>query len=307
MIRCCLPVLVAISTVLAVGTPTARAQGPEASASSSASKEAGKHFRRGVALYNETDYRGALAEFRRAYEIAPNAAVLYNIGEAYYQLQNYAAALSVFERYIVEAGTTAPHRHEVEQTLEILHSRVGKIRVTTNVPSCEVTVDDELVGKAPFETPIVVSVGRRKVTAMLPGRVPDTRFVEVAAGDTVDLTLSLGASGGAAGGKSGGLDLVTAGWVATGVLGAATIGTAIWAFSASHQLQDARKVFPTSRDELDRKSSHATNIAILADVLGAATVITGAVTLRFTLTRSKSHEVHVAVVPNGIQLAGSFH
>jgi hypothetical protein len=303
MIRCWLPVLLAISLALVVGTPTALAQGPDPSSN----KEAGKHFRRGVALYNETDYRGALAEFRRAYEIAPNAAVLYNIGEAYYQLQNYAAAMTVFERYMVEAGTTAPHHREVEQTLEILHSRVGKIRVTTNVPGCEVTVDDELVGKAPFEFPVVVSVGRRKITAMLPGRVPDTRFVEVAAGDTVDLTLSLGAPGGAAGGRSGGFDLVTGGWVATGVLAAATIGASIWAFSASRQLQDERKKFPTSRDELDRRASHASNISILADVLGAATVITGAITLRFTLTRSKSQGVHVAVVPYGIELAGSFH
>src|SRR3954469_14619078 len=81
-------------------------------------KEAGKHFQRGVALYNEADYRAALVEFRRAYDIAPNAAVLYNIGQTYYQLQNYAAALTTLQHYLGEAGPTAPHRHEVEQTLD---------------------------------------------------------------------------------------------------------------------------------------------------------------------------------------------
>jgi len=56
-------------------------------------REAGKHFQRGVTLYNETDYRAALVEFRRAYDLAPNAAVLYNIGETEYQLRDYASAL----------------------------------------------------------------------------------------------------------------------------------------------------------------------------------------------------------------------
>ena len=116
--------------------------------------EARKHFRRGVTLYGESDYRGALVEFKRAYELAPNAVVLYNIGETYYQLQNYAAALAMLERYLTEAPTSAPHRREVEQTLEVLRTRVGKVRITTNVPGCEITVDDELIGRTPLTNPI---------------------------------------------------------------------------------------------------------------------------------------------------------
>src|SRR5262249_26457730 len=150
-------------------------------------KDATLHFRRGVALYSEADYRGALAEFKRAYEIAPNASVLYNVGETYYQLQNYAAALAVFERYLNEAGTNAPHRREVEQTLQTRRTRAGTVRITTNVPDCEITVDDDRVGKTPFEAPVVASVGRRKITAMHTGRAPETRFVEVSAGDTAEV------------------------------------------------------------------------------------------------------------------------
>src|SRR3954464_11843156 len=82
-----------------------------------AQQKSGKHFQRGVSLYTEADYRAALVEFRRAYEIAPNSAVLYNIGETYYQLQNYAAALSTLQRYLNESGTTAAHRRDVEQTI----------------------------------------------------------------------------------------------------------------------------------------------------------------------------------------------
>ncbi|HEX7603304.1 MAG TPA: hypothetical protein VF316_16915, partial [Polyangiaceae bacterium] len=55
-------------------------------------KEAGQHFQRAVSLYNETDYNGALVEFKRAYATAPNVNVLYNIGQSQFQLQRYAQA-----------------------------------------------------------------------------------------------------------------------------------------------------------------------------------------------------------------------
>lgn len=308
--------LVLGTAFLGLAASTALAEPPAASPAGSPVKEATKHFHRGVALYSEADYRGALTEFKRAYEIAPNANVLYNIGETYYQLQNYAAALAVFERYLTETGANAPHRREVEQTLETLRTRVGNVQLTTNVPDCEITVDDDLVGKTPFGAPVVVSVGRRKITAMHTGRAPETRFVEVSAGDTAEVALSLTPLGGAGGGvtrpgvtargDAGGVDLVKVGWVATGTLAAGTLATGIWAYTASRQLQDARHKFPADTAELDSKSSRAKTLALVADVVGAATVVAGAVTFKLTLSRSPSHEVHVAVVPGGIQLAGAF-
>ena len=305
--------LVLGAALLGLAAPAALADPPAASPAASPTKEATKHFHRGVALYNEADYRGALVEFKRAYEIAPNASVLYNVGETYYQLQNYAAALAMLERYLNEAGTAAPHRREVEQTLEILRTRVGNVQITTNVPDCEITVDDDLVGKTPLKGPVVVSVGRRKIIAMHNGRAPETRFVEVSAGDTTEIALSLTelARPGAgpavsAGGETEGVNLVKAGWITTGVLAAGTVGTGIWAYVASRQLQDARHKYPPDGAELDSKSSRARTLALVADVVGAATLVARAVTLKLTPSRSSSHEVHVAVVPGGIQVAGAF-
>ncbi|HEX3758634.1 MAG TPA: tetratricopeptide repeat protein [Kofleriaceae bacterium] len=292
---------------------TAPASSPASPPAGSPVREAAKHFHRGVALYSEADYRGALTEFKRAYEIAPNAGVLYNVGETHYQLQNYAAALAVFERYLTEAGATAPHRREVEQTIDTLRTRVGKVRITASADGCEVTVDDELVGKAPFDSPVTVSVGRRKITAMAPGRSPDTRFVEVAAGDTVDVALSLAPIGPpsdtppiAPEAPPDGVDYARIGWFTTGALAVGTAALGTWAYVASHQLQDARHTYPTTRAELDSKASRATTIGVIADVVGVATVVAGAVTLKLTLSRSREHEVHVGVVPGGVQIAGVF-
>ena len=281
-------------------------------AADSSFKEASKHFQRGVTLYNEADYRAALVEFRRAYEIAPNAAVLYNLGQTHYQLQNYAAALVTLERYLTESPANAAHRHEVEQTIETLKARVGKIAVSTDAPDCEITVDDELIGKTPLDDPQLVSIGRRKVTAICRGRAAETRFVDVAAGDTVKLSLvnpdGPGGRAPSGTGSDGGLhgrDLITPGWIATGVFGAGAITTGVLAYLASRDLQTSRTTYPTSRDDLDRKSSHVVTLSAVADVLAAATLITGGLTLTLTWSRSHSQEVHVAATPNAILLSGS--
>src|SRR6185369_5369446 len=144
----CFAVLASLGLHAALAGP-ARADTPPPAAL----KDAGKHFQRGVALYTEADYRAALVEFRRAYETAPNPAVLYNIGQTYYQLQNYAAALMTLQRYLTEAGPAALHRKEVEQTLETLQSRVGKVTITTNLAGTDIAIDDEPAGKTPFAEP----------------------------------------------------------------------------------------------------------------------------------------------------------
>ena len=119
-------------------------------------------------------------------------AVLYNIGEAEYQLQDYASALTTFERYLTEAGTQEGHRGEVESTMDVLRARVGHLTITTSPPGAEVTVDDQPIGRTPFDRSLLVSIGRRKVVASMAGRAPVSRYVDVAADDNAAVSLQLG-------------------------------------------------------------------------------------------------------------------
>src|SRR5947209_7085814 len=96
-----------------------------ARAADNPSREAAKHFQRGVDLYNDGDFRGALVEFKRAYTTWPRSNVLYDIGQTEFQLLEYAAALRSMERYLAETGPNAAHRSEVETTVEVLRGRVG--------------------------------------------------------------------------------------------------------------------------------------------------------------------------------------
>ena len=295
----------AVMVCMALASP-ANAQPPAPSPAAVA--EAGKHFQRGVTMYNEADYRAALVEFRRAYETAPNAAVLYNIGQTYYQLQNYAAALVALGRYLTEAGSSAAHRREVEATIDTLQTRVGKVAVTTNLPGCDITVDDELVGKSPLEEPVLVSIGRRKITVLRDGRVTETRFVDVAAGDTVNVALSAGDRSDQVGSapKSSGKSSTTWGWYVTGGLGAVAVGTGVAAYFESRSLSDARGKFHASADDLNSKGNLVKWLSRTADVSGALALIGAAVMVKISLSRSETSEAHVAITPNGIRVAGQF-
>src|SRR5947209_16525322 len=133
-----------------------------ARAADNPSREAAKHFQRGVDLYNDGDFRGALVEFKKAYSTWPRANVLYDIGQTEYQLLDYASALRTMERYLAETGPTAPHRQDVETSVDILRGRVGRIALTSEA-GCDVTIDDQPAGTAPLDAPILVSVGQRKV------------------------------------------------------------------------------------------------------------------------------------------------
>jgi hypothetical protein len=263
-------------------------------------RQASKHFQRGVALYGEADYRGALVEFKRAYALAPNPAVLYNVGETQYQLQDYAGALTTFEHFLSEASTGDARRGEIESSLEVLRSRVGHVAVTTVPPGADVAVDDQPAGKTPLDRALLVSIGRRKVVATMAGRPSVTRWVDVAADDNVALTLQLpdppeapspaperlelpAHALDAPPPSHGGSTLRALGWTATGVLAAGAVTSGVLALKASHDLEAARSAFPTSAQTLNHDASMTTTYSVVADVLTAGAVVIGGTTLLSTL------------------------
>lgn len=80
----------------------------DAKPSDAAREEASGHFQRGVELFQEGAFRAALVEFERAYGIAPDYRLLYNIGQVKLQLQDYLGATQSYERYLEEGGSEIP-------------------------------------------------------------------------------------------------------------------------------------------------------------------------------------------------------
>lgn len=265
-----------------------------------ATREAGRHFQRGVALYSEADYRAALVEFRRAYALAPSVPVLYDIGEAQFQLQDYAAALPTFERYLAESAPGDGHRPEVESNVEILRARVGHVTVTTIPAGADVTIDDLAVGRTPLDRPVLVSIGRRKIVVTAIGRPPVTRYVDVATDDNLPVTIALADAAGPAQApavkqaassrpgpspepSTGGSTWRVIGWTTTGLLAAGAVTFGVLAEKASSDLTRARSTYPVSQESLAHQANLTTTYSILADSLAVGALLTGSITLLTSL------------------------
>jgi hypothetical protein len=177
-----------VCVAIAAAAAPARAQGMTESQA-----QASEHFSRGVKLYQEDDYRAALIEFTRAYELAPNWAVLYDIGQSYYQLRDYAGALRTLERYVSEGGDKmAPDRKaQVDRELTELRGRVAHVTVVANVEGVDVMLDDAPLGHASATEPYLIGAGRHRFSASHAGYVTASRVVDIAGGDVLSVRLDL--------------------------------------------------------------------------------------------------------------------
>jgi len=66
--------------------------------------EASSRFDRGLSLFNEGDNTGALAEFKRAYELIPHPRVLFNIGLVYAAMNRPATVVEYTAAHCTQTG-----------------------------------------------------------------------------------------------------------------------------------------------------------------------------------------------------------
>jgi tetratricopeptide (TPR) repeat protein len=75
------------------------------------------HFDRGRALFEVSDYRNAIAEFKAAHLQKPDPAFLYNIAECYRRLGENGEALQFYRRFLATAPAGDKARPTVEQRI----------------------------------------------------------------------------------------------------------------------------------------------------------------------------------------------
>lgn len=326
--RLALVLLVAMAAGSATAAP-ARSKAP--SARTQQMEEAQRRYERGKEFYEENDFRAALVEFQRAYELAPSYRLLYSIAQVQYQLQDYAGALRSFQKYLDEGQAELPaqRRDEVQREVERLRSRVATLDIVTQPVGATVSVDDQPVGRTPLSEPVLVSAGRRKVTAELPGEPPVTRMVDVAGMDTLRVQLdfappptpkpsAVAAPVAAPASATSGLTAKAEPrgfpwkmWTATGALAVGAGVTAVLASSASSDLKKQRDTFGVTRAQLDDASSKAKTLALTSDILTGATVVAAGISAFMTFSGGSSDEapgpsVKLGVGPGSVGVAGAF-
>jgi tetratricopeptide (TPR) repeat protein len=80
-----------------------------------------EHFREGRKLYQISDYRAALQEFKRAFLFKEDPVFLFNIAQCHRQLGEREEALTFYRRYVA-AAPEAQNRAQVEK---IIHELQG--------------------------------------------------------------------------------------------------------------------------------------------------------------------------------------
>lgn len=258
--------------------------------------EASQRYQRGTELVKEENYRAALVEFRRSYELTKEYRVLYNIGQVCSFLQDYVCALTSFETYLNKGGTqiSDDRKAEVEAQVTKLKPRIGFLDVQTSVFGADVSVDDIPRGKTPLEKPIPLSAGQHKLTVVKEGKVPVTRTFEVAGGDNMPMKVDLMDSAGQqvivreTGPREPPSKFTALSWIGIGTAGAMAVGAGITGVIALNASNDLKKTQYTGDPSPDATSlqSRVKTMRTISDVLTGAAIVTLGVTLYLTLTRN---------------------
>jgi hypothetical protein len=176
MVRCRRARLAAFAVVLAFsGRAFADEPSPDARA------EARQRFDRGLQLFDDGDSAGALAQFKRAYELIPNPTVLFNVGLTYAAMNRPVEAVEAFDRLLAAPGNLSADRLARARTTRAAQAeRIGEVAVTVNVPGATIEVDNVEAGKAPLAGPLKLAGGTHIVGALAAGYSPVRKEVTVA-------------------------------------------------------------------------------------------------------------------------------
>jgi hypothetical protein len=284
--------------------------------------EARTRFQAGVQLFHEGSFDAALAEFRKAYSLAPSYRVLYNIAQVQFELHDYVESLKTFRQYLQEGGADIPpdRRAQVEGEVQKLERRVSLVQINVDVDGAQVMLDDVPVGTSPLRLPIMVNAGNRRITATKPGRVTTARALTVAGGDRVTVDLNLPEVA-----VARPIEATTPiappqverprtkMWVTLAVTTALGIGAGTFALltrQAERDFKTQLDTFPNSKENIDAARDRMARNAAITDGLAGATVLAGGLTLYFAFSHSsdepEANRAQVQVFPTlgGVALSG---
>ena len=282
------------------------------------SAKAAVRFQQAVELYREGSYEGALAEFRKAYQISPSYRVLYNIAQTQYALHDFVSAHRSLVQYMAEGRGEIPadRRAQVDEMLAKLEERIAELRISTNVTGADIRVDGVSVGTSPLFGLVPVNVGTRTVSAFKIGAPETVRTVTVAGRENVKVELQIDESivtsaARAPSAVSSSVPLiertqpqavslikttqppVTPGRTGlivslstTAVLGVGTGVFGYLALNAQKDLKNQISTYPNTRDNIENARTRSKNYGYITDALGAATLVSGGVALYFLFSHS---------------------
>lgn len=165
---------------------------PQARAGSADVTRAAELKKQGDAAIESGRPAEALAAYEQAYELAKDAALLYNKGRARMALADYPGALEELEAFDREASPELKTRvRRLPHMLEELRGKVTRLTIVCG-NAATVRLRDRTVGTCPLPaSPLIVNAGPAVIEVRADGYVPWRREVDLPGGGiaTFDVTL----------------------------------------------------------------------------------------------------------------------
>jgi hypothetical protein len=154
-------------------------------------EESKKHFTKAVDFFKKENYREALDEFNRSYDLRPHWGILYNIGICYLKLDKKGKALMILMKYAEKGGAEVSKEksEEVENFIQDLMSQVGIVRFNGDLTGAKVLVDGEQYPEANENLYLYLDPGKRYIRIVRGQAVLYEDKVVVREGDEVVIYL----------------------------------------------------------------------------------------------------------------------
>lgn len=245
--------------------------------------EARQHLDRGVALTQQKDYGGAVAELKRAYELNPDAAVLFDLGQAYAAAGQPVEAAQALGRCLTEGGAQLPveRRQQIEKEIVQQEAHIATVTVKADLSGAVIRVDGAEIGRTPLAAPIRLGAGVHSLDASLAGYLPYEQKLELSGGEHREVEFAFGQQAGQAGSlvsppASGPLLSRTTAAYAVGTIGVAALAVGgVFGFRAISKRRDSDRECP--QNQCTQRGVDLNNQAKTAALVSNVTIGTGLV------------------------------
>lgn len=190
------PIIIMLGLALLLSGPPGWSQEPAQPDPDAVKQEAAAHYHEGRRLFDQELYESAIERFRKAHELMPAPANLYNIAKSYERLGASSLCVSSYEAYL-EAykaleGRSAPDAVDVRNAIE--KCRLGAripLSIESDPPGASVYLDDmtKLLGQTPYTTH--TDPGSYRVRLTLDGHVPFERTLQVRPGEPLKVVFKM--------------------------------------------------------------------------------------------------------------------
>lgn len=154
-----------------------------------------RHFQAGLAHAERGDWRGALAAFTAAYELAPRPRVLFNLAGAQLRCGMLLSASTNYRRLLTSGGSelTSAQRDASRRQLALIEERVPRLRVRIEglAPDDRIHLDRTRLYPEELDRDMWIDPGTHVLTVMRTQGATETRTVVVVERERRVLLLSL--------------------------------------------------------------------------------------------------------------------